>query len=222
MSQSWGSVLTELIPLGLVISLSPLSIIPAILVLHSPHARRAGVAYLIGWLLAIAALTAVFVEASDLVGGSHNPPKWASWVRIVVGAALIVFGIFRWLNRHKSAHSPAWMRTITDTTPAKAGVTAAVLAVANPKVLFICVAAGLAIGTEGLGALRTWLALVWFVLVAGSSVGLPILAYVVSGDRLDATLARVKDWMEKQHAALVAAILIVIGLLVLYKGIHAM
>jgi threonine/homoserine/homoserine lactone efflux protein len=222
MSGSWGSVLTELIPLALVISLSPLSIIPAVLVLHSPRPRPAGLSYLLGWLLALAVLTAIFVEVSGLIGGFHNPPKWASWLRVAVGAALIVFGIVRWLNRHKSAHSPAWMRRITDATPAKAGATAAVLAVANPKVLFICAAAGLAIGTEGLGSVRTWLALLWFVLVAGSSVALPILAYAVSGNRLDDALSRLKDWMEKQHAALVAAILIVIGLLVLYKGIHAL
>ncbi len=222
MSGSWGSVLTELVPLGLVISLSPLSIIPAVLVLHSPRPRPAGLAYLVGWLLAIAVLTAIFVEVSGLIGGFRKPPTWASWVRIVVGAALIVFGIIRWLNRHRSAHSPAWMRQITDATPAKAGATAAVLAVANPKVLFISVAAGLAIGTEGLGTLRTWLALLWFVLVAGSSVTLPVLAYAFSGDRLDDALTRLKDWMEKQHAVLVAGILIVIGLLVLYKGIHAL
>ena len=31
-----------------------------------------------------------------------------------------------------------------------------------------------------------------------------------------------KDWMEKHNAALVAAILVLIGLVVLYKGIHAL
>ena len=63
---------------------------------------------------------------------------------------------------------------------------------------------------------------IWYVAVAGSSVALPILGYAVSGDRLDPALERLKDWMERQHAALVAGILVVIGLLVLYKGIHAL
>jgi hypothetical protein len=63
---------------------------------------------------------------------------------------------------------------------------------------------------------------VWYVAVAGSTVALPILSYAVSGDRLDGPLARLKDWMERQHAALVAAILVVIGLLVTYKGIHGL
>ena len=58
--------------------------------------------------------------------------------------------------------------------------------------------------------------------VAASTVAIPILAYAVSGDRLDEPLQRLKDWMERQHATLVAAILVVIGLLVLYKGIHGL
>ena len=42
------------------------------------------------------------------------------------------------------------------------------------------------------------------------------------GDRLDEPLKRLKDWMERQHATLVAVILFVIGVLVLYKGIHGL
>ncbi|HET9874674.1 MAG TPA: GAP family protein, partial [Mycobacterium sp.] len=40
--------------------------------------------------------------------------------------------------------------------------------------------------------------------------------------RLDDPLARLKDWMERHNAALMAVILVVIGALVLYKGIHAL
>jgi hypothetical protein len=35
-------------------------------------------------------------------------------------------------------------------------------------------------------------------------------------------LERLKNWMEKNNAVLVAAILVLIGLIVLYKGIHAL
>ena len=149
MSGNWGSVLIELIPLALVVALSPLSIIPAVLMLHTPRPRPTGLAFLAGWLVGLFALTAVFVEVADLLGGLDKAPKWAAWLRIVVGAALIVFGIFRWLTRHRSAHTPGWMRSLTSVTPARAAVTAAALVVVNPKVLFICAAAGLAIGTAG-------------------------------------------------------------------------
>ena len=54
LSGDWGSVLTELIPLALVVALSPLSIIPAVLVLHTPRPRPTGLAFLAGWLLGLA------------------------------------------------------------------------------------------------------------------------------------------------------------------------
>jgi threonine/homoserine/homoserine lactone efflux protein len=217
-------VLTELIPLALVVALSPLSIIPAVLVLHTPRPRPTGLAFLAGWLIGLAALTAIFVEVSSLLGGLRDkPPGWASWLRIVVGAALILFGVYRWLTRNKSEHSPKWMQSLSKLTPVRAGAAAVALTVVNPKVLFICAAAGLAIGTAGVDeATHVWLALVWYVAVAASTVAIPILAYTVSGDRLDGPLTRLKEWMERQHAALVAAILIVIGVLVLYKGIHGL
>jgi threonine/homoserine/homoserine lactone efflux protein len=215
-------VLTELIPLALVITLSPLSIVPAVLVLHAPHARSAALMYLLGWVVGLAALTAVFVKVSDLMADFDKPPAWASWLRIAVGIALVVFGTFRWFTRGSGGHAPSWLRQLSSVTPGRAGLLGVVLAVVNPKVLFICAAAGLAIGTEGLGEPKVWLAAAYFVAIAASSVALPVLAYAVSGERLDPALAKLKDWMEEHNAALVAGILIVIGLLVLYKGIHAL
>jgi threonine/homoserine/homoserine lactone efflux protein len=114
------------------------------------------------------------------------------------------------------------MRSIGKLTPPRAALAAVALTVVNPKVLFICAAAGLAIGSAGLGAPGAWGAEAWFVLVAGSTVAIPILAYAVAGHRLDERLTRLREWMERQHAVLVAVILIVIGLLVLYKGIHTL
>jgi threonine/homoserine/homoserine lactone efflux protein len=221
MSGSWGSVLVELIPLALIVALSPLSIIPAVLVLHSPRPRPTGLAFLAGWIIGLFALAAIFLEVSSLIGGLGKPPSWASWLRIVIGAALIVFGIFRWFTRDR-AHTPGWMRTLTTISPTRAVGTAAALVVINPKVLFVCAAAGLAIGTAGLGAAGAWTAVVSYTLIAASSVAIPVLAYAFSGDRLDGALARLKDWMERHNATLVAAILVVIGLLVLYKGIHGL
>jgi len=216
-------MLAELIPLALVVALSPLSIIPAVLVLHSPSPKPTGLAFLAGWLVGLGVLTQIFVEVSSLLGGGlDKPPSWASYVRIVAGATLIVFGVYKWLTRKRSEHSPKWMSSFAKITPARAATTAVVLVVVNPKVLFMCAAAGLAIGTEGVGRTGAALGVAYYVAIAGSTVALPILAYAVSGERLDRPLARLKDWMEAQHATLVAGILVVLGLLVLYKGLHGL
>ncbi|MGZ4515843.1 MAG: GAP family protein [Mycobacterium sp.] len=223
MAGSWGTVLTGLVPLGLVISLSPLTVIPAVLVLQAPRPRPSGLAFLGGWLLSLAALTALAVAASGLLGGlDTSPPRWSSWLRVVLGSVLIVYGIYRWLNRHGHAESPAWMRSFASITPARAGITGAVLAVVRPDVALICIPAGLGIGTSGLGLVGDWVAAAFFVAIAASSVAIPILAYAAAGSRLDDTLARLKDWMDRNNAALLAAVLVLIGAMVLYHGIHAL
>lgn len=223
MAGSWGAVLTGLVPLGLVISLSPLTVIPAVLVLQTPRPRPSSLAFLGGWLLSLAALTALAVAASGLLGGLDKaPPRWSSWLRVVLGAGLIAFGVYRWLRRNDQSESPAWMRSFANITPARAGITGAVLALVRPDVALICVPAGLGIGTSGLGVAGDWAAAAFFVAIAASSVAIPILAYVAAGSRLDDKLARLKDWMDRNNAALLAAVLVVIGAMVLYHGIHAL
>jgi hypothetical protein len=217
------SVLTKLIPLGLVIALSPITVIPAVLVLHAPRARPAGLAFLAGWVLGLVALTAVFVGASDLLGGLQQaPPRWVSWLRVGLGSALIAFGIHSWLTRHRHTKTPAWLRSFSKLTPVRAGVTGAVLAPLRPEVLILCAAAGLAIGSGGLSVAGAWTSGVVFVVVSASTVAIPILAFVAAGDRLDAALERLKVWMEENHGAMMAVILVVIGLIVVYNGIHAL
>lgn len=223
MAGSWGSVLTGLIPLGLVVALSPITVIPAVLVLQAPRPRPSGLAFLAGWLVGLAALTALCVGATGSLGGLHrSAPNWASWVRVVLGSVLIVFGIYRWLTRHRHTDSPGWMRSFATIGPVRAAITGTALVVVRPDVLFICVPAGLAIGASGLDDADRWLAAAFFVVVAASSVAVPILAYAAAGHRLDDAMRRLKEWMEKNNAALMAAILVVIGVMVLYNGIDAL
>lgn len=216
-------MLGSLVPLALVIAVSPLSIIPAVLVLQAPRPRPAGLAFLGGWVSGLVALTAIFVTGSGVFGGLHKaPPTWASWLRIGMGSALILFGIYRWVSRKGHGESPRWMRSFATITPPRAGIVGAVLVVVRPEVLILCLAAGLDIGTSGLGTAGKWLCSAVFVTVSASTVAVPILAYAAAGHRLDDWLNRLKDWMEKNNAAMLAVVLVLIGLMVLFKGIEAL
>jgi len=220
---SWAALLTRLIALALVIALSPITVIPAVLVLHAPRPRPTGLAFLGGWVLGLVAVTAVFVAGSDLLGDMHKaPPSSMSWLRVALGLVLILLGAFRWLTRHRPGKSPRWMRSFSTLTPARAGVIGAALAVLRPEALILCAAAGLAIGNSTLSVAAELIVGVIFVVVAASTVAVPILGYVSAGDRLDDALERLKVWMEENHAALLAVILVLIGFMVLYNGIHAL
>ncbi|HEY9304477.1 MAG TPA: GAP family protein, partial [Mycobacterium sp.] len=193
MTGSWGSVLTTLIPLGLVIAISPLSVIPAVLVLQAPHPRPTSLAFLGGWVLGLVALTAIFVASSGALSGlRQSPPTWASWLRVVIGLALIGFGIYRWLTRHGHTESPRWMRSFATLTPPRAGITGAVLVVVRLEVLIMCALAGLAIGSSSLSIAGDWITGAIFLAVAASTVAIPVLAYAGAGHRLDDSMARIK------------------------------
>jgi Sap, sulfolipid-1-addressing protein len=145
-----------------------------------------------------------------------------SWLRIVLGLALIGYGIYEWLTRRRHTESPKWMRTFATLTPARAGLTGLVLVVVRLEVLTMCALAGLAIGGSGLGMAANWITATIFVVVAASTVAIPVLAYAGAGDRLNEPMVRLKDWMERNNAALLAAILLVIGLMVLHNGVKAL
>lgn len=222
MTSAPGPELAELITLALIITFSPLSIIPGIVMLFTPRAGPTSLAFLLGWVTGIAGLTVLFLTVWNASGGLNGAAAWAPRARIAIGAALIALGLYRWLTRRRSPHAPAWMRAMTGIGPGRAAVTAAALAIVNPKVLFTCAAAGLAIGTSGMGHAAARADVAVFTAVAASSVALPVLAYAVAGKKLDGPLIRLKNWMEARHAALVAVTLILIGLVVLCKGIHGL
>lgn len=215
--------LNELIPLALVIAISPLSIIPGILVLNTPRPKPTSLAFLAGWILGIFVVTGAFVGGREASGDSlDTKPGWSPYVRIAIGVALIAFALYRWFGRNRTPHNPRWLTSMTNFGPGKAFVTGVALTVANLKVFAMCAAAGVAIGTAALGRAGAWQATLLFTLLAASSVAIPTLGYLVADKRLGPTLNRVKDWMEKNHTALVAGILLLIGAVVLYKGVHAL
>ena len=214
-------MLTTLIPLALVIAISPLSVIPAVLCCR--RRARADQPCLSRRLAAGPGradrdLRRVLRRTR---GAASNHLAWASWLRVVLGLALIAFGIYRWQTRHGHTESPKWIRSFATLTPRRAVLTGLVLVVVRLEVLVMC-----ALGRFGHWRQR---ARHGSPLDTGRNLrrrspppplAIPVLAYAGAGDRLDDSMARIKDWMEKNNAALLAAILVLIGAMVLYNGAH--
>jgi hypothetical protein len=216
-------LLGELVPLALVVALSPVSIIPAVLlVLHTDHPRPTGLAFMAGWLAGLAVLTVVFVQVPHLIDGfGQQSPSWAPWVRIGLGVLLIALAVGRWVTRKRETRPPAFLNRLSRITPIGAGAIGFGLVMANPKVVVMNAAAGLIIGTTTVGV-GVWLATAFYTALAGSTVIAPIVAYLVAGERVDGQLERIRDWMGREHAAVTAVILLVVGVLLAYTGIRAL
>jgi threonine/homoserine/homoserine lactone efflux protein len=223
-SPDWQALTGELAPLALVVALSPFAIIPPLLlVLHAQRPRATGVAFGIGWFLGLGVCTAVFVQLPRALGGSDQQQgAWSAYVRIGIGAALILGAIGRWLTRHRATSQPAWLNGLSRIRPPLGFVLGVVLPLLNPKFLFANAAAGLSLGTAGLDPAALWTALIAYTALAASTAVLPVLIYAAAPARFDGPLQRLKEWIERQHAELTAVILVVIGIILLVQGIQSL
>ena len=103
-------------------------------------------------------------------------------------------------------------------SPAKALTTAAVLA-ANPKNLAFVLAASATISASDATDAEHLVTAVAFALVASAGALVPVAAYVVLGTRADPSLARIKEWLLRNNAGMMGAILVLLGANLVGNGI---
>lgn len=213
-----GAVLAEILPLAVAIAASPFPIIPAILLLFTDRPRAASTAFLGGWSGGILAGTLVFTTLATVLEQGETPP-WATWLRIVMGLLLVGLGARKWAARGKDAEPPGWMRSLETANPGKAVSIGLLLSVANPKVLLLSAAAGLYVGAVELSGSEFAVVVVVFTLVAAASVAIPVGLFLALGDRMLPPLGRAKDWLIAHNAAVMAAVVVVIGVALVTKGL---
>lgn len=212
-------MLVDLLAPAVGIAASPFPVIPAILLLLTPRATANAGSFLAGWATGILTATVGFTLLEAVVELADEPPGWVSWVRVGLGAALVVLGARQWVTRRAERPAPAWMQSLEAATPASAARLGLVLSLANPKILLFCAAAGLTIGASEASGSRAVGVCVLFALAASVSVAVPLLAHVAFGERATAPLRRANDWLTEHNASVMAVVLVVIGGLVLVKGI---
>ena len=73
-----GNVIGDILPLAIVVAISPVPIIAVILVLFSARARTNGPAFLVGWIVGLAVVGAIVLalsDAGDLSERTPGPPR---------------------------------------------------------------------------------------------------------------------------------------------------
>ncbi|MEU1428406.1 GAP family protein [Nocardia sp. NPDC005746] len=215
-----GTVIGELLPLAVGVAISPIPIVAAILMILSKNASRAAVGFAAGWVSGIVAVTAIVLVAAGVldIAGDRQPSTAASWVKVGLGVLLLVLAVKQWLDR--ADHTPpAWMRAIDQLTVTRAAGLGLLLSAVNPKNLLLCVSAGLAIGSSALGNAAKVVTLAVFVLLASISVLAVVFGYAVAADRLRGALDRTRMWLQDNNHLVMAIVLLMMGAVVLGKGI---
>lgn len=219
-----GSTIGDILPLALGIAISPIPIIAAILMLLSPRAKGTSLGFLLGWVLGIVIAVVVFTLLSAIIPerDTDEPRPIAGSVQLVLGVLLLLLAVKQWRSRPKAgepAALPRWMSAIDQMTAARGIVLGFLLSAVNPKNLLMAVAAGVAIGTSALTGGETTLVIVIFTLVAAASVAVPVIVYLIASERMAAPLEALRGWLTHNNATVMAVLLLVIGVVVIGKGI---
>lgn len=143
-------------------------------------------------------------------------------IQLVLGALLLLLAARNWRSRPKPGEEPAmpkWMGAIDSMSFVGAAGLGILLSGANPKNLLLSASAGVTIGSAALGVGQTVGAIAIFTVIAASTVLVPIVAYLVAADRLRAPLDALRGWLAQQNALIMAVLLLVLGVVLIGKGI---
>ena len=218
-----SEVIGEILPLAVGIAISPIPIIAAILMLLSPRAKRTSVGFLIGWLAGIVVAVVLFTLLTSVIPQDNaGPSPVAGVIKIILGALLLFLAIKQWRTRPaegEQASMPKWMSAIDAMTAGKALGLGFLLSAVNPKNLLMAISAGVIVGSADLAVGQIAVVIIIFVLLAASTVLIPVIGYLIASARLAGPLDKLREWLVENNALIMAVLLLVIGVSVIGKGV---
>ncbi len=221
-----SELLIDLLLASSVIALSPIPIIAITLVLGTPQARPNGLAFAAGWVAGLLAITAVFVVLAD---GAEEQVDGANTaldaIRLAVGVLLLVLAARTWMKRPRNDEDvklPGWMSSIDQITPWRALVAGLALAAANPKNIAFSLVAAASIAGSGAVGTEEWIAVLVFVALGSLTVVGSVIFYLLATDRATGVLAKLKDFMARNNALIMAALFAFFGVKLLIEGISGL
>ncbi|GAB7186721.1 GAP family protein [Kitasatospora sp. Ki12] len=223
MGEAVGSMLAS----AVAVAISPLPLISVILVLTAPHrqARRTGtaspagranaVAFTAGWLLGLAAPTALVVVAGTALTRAQTAPTWSSWLKLALGALLLLSAARQWHDRPRAGHvtpPPAWLRAVDRFTAARSAGLALALAAGSPRTLLPVVGGAASIAATSTGPGAEALAAALLVVIGSLCTLLPLAVHLVRGGARSArVLGEWRAWTATHQAAILTTVPVVLG-----------
>ena len=210
--------------LGLGIAISPVPIIVVILILFSDKAKTNGVAFLTGWvagLLIVGLLVSALVTAGSALSGSTVSTS-SYTIKVLMGVGFLLMALKNWRSRPKEGEEPEppkWIARLDNVRPSESAGLGIMNTSMNPKNLSLALAAALTISQIGLSGTSAWLTPALFIIIASSTVAIPVLYYVFAEENAEETLTGWKAWLTSNSNTILALLFLVLGLQLLLEAL---
>ena len=217
-------VIGDILKFALGIAISPIPIIAAILMLLSPKAKGTSVGFLIGWLVGIVVTLIVFILLSSTLpqSDSGGSDPLGGTINIILGLGLLALSVRQWRGRPKPGETgtmPKWLGAIDTMTAGRSFVLGFLLSGVNPKNLLMAAGAGVIIGTSKLTPVEMISVGAIFVLLAASTVLVPVVAFLIASRAMRGPLVVLRGWLVQNNSTVMAVLLLVMGVVLVGKGI---
>jgi hypothetical protein len=219
----WDAI-GQSLPIAVGVMVSPLPIVAVVLMLVSGSAKANAITFVLAWFVTVGLVVGVVaLLAGSADQASADPAAWTGWLKIVLGALLLVVALRQWHGRPRGdvePDPPKWMTAVDAFTPVKAAGLAALLGGANPKNLLLAVSGGVAIASICGGETGASVgAAAVFAVVASIGVAAPVVVYLFAGARAAAILEDLRGWLVQHNTVIMAVLLLVIGTKLVGDGI---
>jgi Sap, sulfolipid-1-addressing protein len=215
-----GTLVAEVAALGLAVAFtSPVSVVTVIVLLSMPFGRRRAIAFLCGWLIALAAIGAIMVfvlHGQDFGSRSSTPSRAASALEVVLGSILLIWAVVAYRRREPSSggqSTPKWLGRIQETHWLLAAAVGALMLSYG-----LSLAAASEILKANVSRFDAGVALAVFAVTSMITVAAPIVAVVAAPDRAAQRLATWKAWLLGNSRAVALVVLMILAALLIARG----
>lgn len=213
-----------MLPAAIVIVSSPTGILEMILVLFSVRARVNAIVFLTSVMVSVFLLPllgASILRATAASGtGATSPSTGNGWVLVGLGVILVLFAVGSFHKRAGTTH-PVFDK-IAGMGPGAVFALSLSVMLFNPINALVLLSVGSQAASINVSTVTLLLSLAVFTVVATA----PFIAVVVllawGGERAIATLERFRQWLMNHSRITVAAVLGVLGLVLLAQGVASL
>jgi hypothetical protein len=219
-----GAAALQLIPYGLIATLSPLGLAATLLEMRTGRLQAVGfaVGVVVGQLLACALLVATGVAITPIKGKAH--PTVEGLLAVALGVSLLVFafevrrrpepGI-----RSEPSRSKRALDRLQQVGPVTAAGIGSLLGIGGPKRLVLTTLAAAAITVAGQAGAPTAALVVWYTLLATILVWGPVITYLFLGDAAVVLLDEGLEWFSRHRRRITVTALAFVGVLLVIEGV---
>jgi hypothetical protein len=198
---------------ALAIAVNPVPIIASVTLLSTPHGKRNALYFIATVVILMLAIGSAVIFVVGQSSSSSTSTGGAA-VTTAFGLIFLAVAVQQWRTKPVEGKDPGWMKALD-----RAGLVAGVVLGVSLTNYALLTSGMQKIVTSGLSSSVQTSALVFFTLIATSTIILPLVIYLVRPVWAKRVLGRFRDWLMKHNRVILIVVFGLMGTLFTVQGV---